>query len=222
MVTASSAMSAGSILLNSAPRKQAFLWLRSTLRPRSIARLWFRSGSTPGLAAVGRNALMATPGPLVLCGPPRPHRPLHQPSPSNRPTSRRSSMLSQWNRGDFRGYMEGFANPTWCSSRRPVSKAGRERLTITSAIMADRPARQAPSSISDRNAAIVSRYTLERPSVLRTDKHPADAQARWQVGHRTQSRLIGRAGALDAISEPAPFEQVDQVSFQNLAHVWVP
>jgi hypothetical protein len=63
---------------------------------------------------------------------------------------------------------------------------------------------------------------LERPSVLRTDKHPADAQARWQVGHRTQSRLIGRAGALDAISEPAPFEQVDQVSFQNLAHVWVP
>ena len=94
-------------------------------------------------------------------------------------------MEAAWNRGDFRGYMEGFANPDVIFvSRGKFQKDWQGTL--------DHYIRDYGSSPEPRHAALlrhqdripgpdvaqlISRYQLDRPQARRTDQYSTDAQA---------------------------------------------
>ena len=156
-------------------------------------------------------------------------------SPMSKRRSRRSSTSSPaWRR---RGIAAIFAAtwtaspiPTWCSSRAAVSsRDGRVRLTIMSAIMADR--RNAAGQLhffdikiemlAPDAAQLISRYKLDRP------ENPQDGintrlmrkrDGKWVIALNHVSSV--EAGALIRRLSSASSKSTSSF-FQNFAHVWV-
>ena len=109
-----------------------------------------------------------------------------------------------WNRGDFRGYMEGFANPDVVfvsRGRIPEGLAGHARSLHPRLRDLSADARHAALlRHQDRDARTGCRAAHQPLSsrsageAARRHQHALDAQARRQVGHCTEPRVIARAG----------------------------